>query len=97
MLSCFRDCTGNQEQIDIPLCLDSPNPSYRSCFESSGANVLLILLTAKRSIGPSSYSKEYGAAIIALAMDEGITHPEKDYHCRKNSDRLSEQGSAKRM
>jgi 5-methyltetrahydrofolate--homocysteine methyltransferase len=71
-----------QEKFDIPLCLDSPN--------SQAIEAALKVVTGKcliNSINGEEKSmkalipiaREYGAAIVALTMDEdGITHdPEK--------------------
>jgi 5-methyltetrahydrofolate--homocysteine methyltransferase len=69
-------------KFDIPLCLDSPNPkAIEAALKVAGGKCLINSVNGEeksmRAIIP--IAKEYGAAIIGLAMDdEGITHdPEK--------------------
>lgn len=69
-------------KFDIPLCLDSPNPkAIEAALKVAGGKCLINSVNGEeksmKAILP--IAKEYGAAIIALAMDEeGITHePEK--------------------
>jgi 5-methyltetrahydrofolate--homocysteine methyltransferase len=69
-------------KFDIPLCLDSPNPkAIEAALKVAGGKCLINSVNgeerAMNALLP--IAGEYGAAIIALAMDdEGITHdPEK--------------------
>lgn len=69
-------------KFDVPLCLDSPNPkAIEAALKVAGGKCLINSVNGEeksmKAILP--VAKEYGAAIIALAMDEeGITHePEK--------------------
>ncbi|MBN2666545.1 MAG: dihydropteroate synthase [Bacteroidales bacterium] len=71
-----------QDNFDIPLCLDSPNPSaIESALKVSAGKCLINSVNGKeeslRALIP--VAKEYGAAIIGLCMDDdGITNdPEK--------------------
>jgi 5-methyltetrahydrofolate--homocysteine methyltransferase len=71
-----------RSKFDIPLCLDSPNPkAIEAALKVAGGKCLINSVNgeerAMNSLLP--IAKEYGAAIIALSMDEdGITHdPEK--------------------
>jgi 5-methyltetrahydrofolate--homocysteine methyltransferase len=69
-------------KFDIPLCLDSPNPkAIEAALKVAGGKCLINSVNGEeRSMSVLiPIAKEYGAAIIALAMDEeGITHdPEK--------------------
>ncbi len=71
-----------QDNFDIPLCLDSPNPSaIEAGLKVSAGKCLINSVNGKeeslRALIP--VAKEYGAAIIGLCMDdEGITNdPEK--------------------
>jgi len=71
-----------QDNFDIPLCLDSPNPSaIEAALKVSAGRCLINSVNGKeeslRALIP--VAKEYGAAIIGLCMDdEGITNdPEK--------------------
>ncbi len=71
-----------REKFDIPLCLDSPNPAaIEAALKVAGGKCLINSVNGEeRSMNALlPIAKEYGAAIIALAMDEGgITHdPEK--------------------
>jgi 5-methyltetrahydrofolate--homocysteine methyltransferase len=69
-------------KFDIPLCLDSPNPkAIEAALKVAGGKCLINSVNGEeRSMNALlPIASEYGAAIIALAMDdEGITHdPEK--------------------
>lgn len=71
-----------KEQFDVPLCLDSPNPAaIEAALKVAGGKCLINSVNGEEksmnAILP--VAKEYGAAVIALSMDEeGITHePEK--------------------
>jgi 5-methyltetrahydrofolate--homocysteine methyltransferase len=69
-------------KFDIPLCLDSPNPrAIEAALKVAGGKCLINSVNGEeKSLNALlPIAKEYGAAIIALAMDdEGITHdPEK--------------------
>jgi 5-methyltetrahydrofolate--homocysteine methyltransferase len=73
-----------QEAVDIPLCLDSPNPkAIEAALKVAAGKVLINSVNGEeqslRAILP--LAKEYGAAVIGLVMDDdGITHdPEKRY------------------
>jgi 5-methyltetrahydrofolate--homocysteine methyltransferase len=71
-----------RNKFDIPLCLDSPNPkAIEAALKVAGGKCLINSVNGEeRSMSALlPIAKEYGAAIIALAMDEnGITHePEK--------------------
>ena len=67
-----------QDNFDIPLCLDSPNPSaIEAALKVSAGRCLINSVNGKeeslRALIP--VAKEYGAAIIGLCMDdEGITN-----------------------
>jgi 5-methyltetrahydrofolate--homocysteine methyltransferase len=74
--------TAIEEKFDIPLCLDSPNPlAIEAALKVAGGKCLINSVNGEeRSMNALlPIAHEYGAAIIALAMDEdGITHdPEK--------------------
>lgn len=69
-------------KFDIPLCLDSPNPrAIEAALRVAGGKCLINSVNGEEkslnAILP--VAKEYGAAVIGLAMDDdGITHdPEK--------------------
>jgi 5-methyltetrahydrofolate--homocysteine methyltransferase len=69
-------------RYDIPICLDSPNPlAIEAALKVAGGKCLINSVNGEeksmRALIP--IAKEYGAAIIGLAMDEeGITHdPQK--------------------
>lgn len=69
-------------KFDIPLCLDSPNPNaIEAALRVAGGKCLINSVNGEEkslnAILP--IAKEYGAAVIGLAMDDdGITHePEK--------------------
>jgi 5-methyltetrahydrofolate--homocysteine methyltransferase len=69
-------------RFDIPLCLDSPNPkAIEAALKVAGGKCLINSVNGEeRSMSALlPIAKEYGAAIIALAMDDGgITNdPEK--------------------
>jgi 5-methyltetrahydrofolate--homocysteine methyltransferase len=71
-----------RNRFDIPLCLDSPNPkAIEAGLKAAGGKCLINSVNGEersmKALIP--VAKEYGAAIIALAMDDdGITHdPEK--------------------
>lgn len=69
-------------RFDIPLCLDSPNPkAIEAALKVAGGKCLINSVNGEEKSMNAliPIAKEYGAAIIALAMDdEGITHdPEK--------------------
>lgn len=71
-----------QDNFDIPLCLDSPNPSaIEAALKVARGKCLINSVNGEEKslhrLLP--IAKEYGAAIIGLALDdEGITHdPEK--------------------
>ncbi|HAX94879.1 MAG TPA: pterin-binding protein [Bacteroidales bacterium] len=71
-----------QDNFDIPLCLDSPNPSaIEAGLKVSAGKCLINSVNGKEESlrAPIPVAKEYGAAIIGLCMDdEGITNdPEK--------------------
>jgi 5-methyltetrahydrofolate--homocysteine methyltransferase len=67
-----------QEHFDIPLCLDSPNPSaIEAALKVAKGKCLINSVNAEeeslRILLP--IAREYGAAIIGLVLDdEGITH-----------------------
>ncbi len=71
-----------QENFDIPLCLDSPNPgAIEAALKVSAGKCLINSVNGEEKslkvLIP--IAREYGAAIIGLTMDdEGISHdPEK--------------------
>lgn len=69
-------------KYDIPLCLDSPNPrAIEAALKVAGGKCLINSVNGEEKSMKAllPIAKEYGAAIIALAMDdEGITDdPEK--------------------
>ena len=71
-----------RNKFDIPLCLDSPNPkAIEAGLKAAGGKCLINSVNGEeRSMQALiPIAKEYGAAIIALTMDDnGITHdPEK--------------------
>ena len=65
-------------RFDIPLCLDSPNPkAIEAALKIAGGKCLINSVNGEEKSMNAliPIAKEYGAAIIALAMDdEGITH-----------------------
>jgi 5-methyltetrahydrofolate--homocysteine methyltransferase len=71
-----------RDKFDIPLCLDSPNPkAIEAALKVAGGKCLINSVNGEeKSMNALLHiAKEYGAAIIALTMDDnGITHdPEK--------------------
>jgi 5-methyltetrahydrofolate--homocysteine methyltransferase len=71
-----------QEAVDIPLCLDSPNPkAIEAALKVAAGKALINSVNGEekslQAILP--LAKEYGAAVIGLVMDDdGITQdPEK--------------------
>jgi 5-methyltetrahydrofolate--homocysteine methyltransferase len=71
-----------QEKFDIPLCLDSPNPqAIEAALKVSAGKCLINSVNGKETSMQAllPVAKEYGAAVIALCMDDdGITNdPEK--------------------
>ncbi len=73
-----------QEAIDVPLCLDSPNPKAieAALKVSVGKSLINSVNGEEKSLqAVLPIAKEYGAAVIGLVMDDdGITHdPEKRF------------------
>lgn len=71
-----------QNKFDIPLCLDSPNPqAIEAALKVSAGKCLINSVNGKEASMQAllPLAREYGAAIIALCMDDdGITNdPEK--------------------
>ena len=71
-----------QDSFDIPLCLDSPNPkAIEAALKVARGKCLINSVNGEEKSLQAllPVAKEYGAAIIGLAMDDdGITHdPEK--------------------
>jgi 5-methyltetrahydrofolate--homocysteine methyltransferase len=71
-----------QDNFDIPLCLDSPNPkAIEAALKVASGKCLINSVNGEESSLKAllPVAKEYGAAIIGLCMDDdGITHdPEK--------------------
>ncbi|HPT21407.1 MAG TPA: dihydropteroate synthase [Bacteroidales bacterium] len=71
-----------RDKFDIPLCLDSPNPkAIEAALKAAGGKCLINSVNGEEKSMNAllPIAKEYGAAIIGLAMDDdGITHdPEK--------------------
>jgi 5-methyltetrahydrofolate--homocysteine methyltransferase len=71
-----------REKFDVPLCLDSPNPAaIEAALKVAGGRSLINSVNGeeKSLMAILPIAKEYGAAVIALSMDEeGITNePEK--------------------
>jgi 5-methyltetrahydrofolate--homocysteine methyltransferase len=71
-----------QNKFDIPLCLDSPNPqAIEAALKVSAGKCLINSVNGKEASMQTllPFAMEYGAAIIALCMDDnGITNnPEK--------------------
>src|SRR5690606_33129794 len=66
-----------QDNFDIPLCLDSPNPAAieAALNVSSGRRLINSVNGKEESLwGLIPVAQEYGAALIGLCMDdEGIT------------------------
>jgi 5-methyltetrahydrofolate--homocysteine methyltransferase len=67
-----------QDAFDIPLCIDTPNPrAVESALKVAAGKCLINSVNGEeRSMAALlPVAKEYGAAIIALTMDDdGITH-----------------------
>lgn len=68
-----------QDAVDIPLCIDSPNPQtiragLDACRNKKNAWANSITLEKKRLDGVLPLVKEYGCRVIALCMD-GIAVP----------------------
>lgn len=77
-----------QNRFDIPLCLDSPNPqAIEAALKVSAGKCLINSVNGKEASMQTllPVAKEFGAAIIALCMDdEGITNdPEKEWQSLK--------------
>ena len=71
-----------QDNFDIPLCLDSPNPAaIEAALKVAGGKCLINSVNGEEKSLERllPIAKEYGAAIIGLVLDdEGITHdPER--------------------
>lgn len=71
-----------QENFDIPLCLDSPNPkAIEAALKVARGKCLINSVNAEEASLQSllPVAREFGAAIIGLVLDDdGITHdPEK--------------------
>jgi 5-methyltetrahydrofolate--homocysteine methyltransferase len=71
-----------QQEIDVPLCLDSPNPlALESALKVTQGKALINSVNGEeKSLGVIlPLAKEYGAAVIGLVMDDdGITQdPQK--------------------
>jgi 5-methyltetrahydrofolate--homocysteine methyltransferase len=71
-----------RQKFDIPLCFDSPSPeAIEAALKVAGGKCLINSVNGEeKSLNTLlPVAKEYGAAIIGLAMDDdGITHdPEK--------------------
>lgn len=71
-----------REHFDIPLCLDSPNAAaIEAALKVAGGKCLINSVNGEEKSMSTilPIAKEYGAAVIALSMDEeGISHePEK--------------------
>lgn len=71
-----------QDEFDIPLCLDSPNPkAIEAALKVARGKCLINSVNAEEASLQRllPIAKEYGAAIIGLVLDDdGITHdPEK--------------------
>jgi 5-methyltetrahydrofolate--homocysteine methyltransferase len=71
-----------QQEIDVPLCLDSPNPlALESALKVTQGKALINSVNGEeKSLGAIlPLAKEYGAAVIGLVMDDdGITQdPQK--------------------
>lgn len=70
-----------QENFDIPLCLDSPNPkAIEAALKVAKGKCLVNSVNGEEKSMNAllPIAKEYGAAIIGLTMDDdGITHDPK--------------------
>jgi 5-methyltetrahydrofolate--homocysteine methyltransferase len=74
--------TAIQEAVDVPLCIDSPNPkAIQAALKVIQGKCLINSVNGeeKSMAAILPLAKEYGAAVIGLVMDDdGITHdPEK--------------------
>ncbi|HHV62449.1 MAG TPA: methyltetrahydrofolate cobalamin methyltransferase [Firmicutes bacterium] len=71
-----------QEVVDVPLCIDSPNPvAIEAALKACRKKAMVSSVTAEKEryekITP--LVKEYGASIVALCMDEsGVPDSAKD-------------------
>jgi 5-methyltetrahydrofolate--homocysteine methyltransferase len=79
-----------QDNFDIPLCLDSPNPrAIEAALKVARGKCLINSVNGEEASLNSllPVAKEYGAAIIGLCMDDnGITNdPAKSCNSRKNN------------
>jgi 5-methyltetrahydrofolate--homocysteine methyltransferase len=67
-----------QDNFDIPLCLDSPNPkALEAALKVAKGRCLINSVNGEERAMAALFpvAKEYGAAIIGLVMDDnGITH-----------------------
>lgn len=67
-----------KQKVDIPLCIDSPNPkAIEAALKVAGGKCLINSVNGEeRSLAALlPVAREYGAAIIGLCMDDdGITH-----------------------
>jgi 5-methyltetrahydrofolate--homocysteine methyltransferase len=67
-----------QDKFDIPLCLDSPNPkAIEAALKVAEGKCLINSVNGEEASMKAllPVAREYGAAIIALCMDDdGITH-----------------------
>ena len=73
-----------QDAVDVPLCLDSPNPkAIEAALKVVEGKALINSVNGEEKSMEAilPVAKEYGAAVIGLVMDDdGITHdPEKRY------------------
>jgi 5-methyltetrahydrofolate--homocysteine methyltransferase len=64
-----------QDAVDIPLCIDSPDPStiragFKACREKSKAWANSITLQRTRIEGILPLVKEFGCPVIALCLDD---------------------------
>lgn len=71
-----------QDQFDIPLCLDSPNPlAIEAALRVAKGKCLINSVNAEEAslLSLLPVARQYGAAIIGLTLDDdGITHePER--------------------
>lgn len=76
--------TSLQENFDIPLCLDSPNPkALEAALKVAAGKPLINSVNGEKKSMDAILPlvREYGAAVIGLVMDDdGITHdPEKRF------------------
>jgi len=73
-----------QEAVDVPLCLDSPNPrAIEAALKVVEGKALINSVNGEEKSMEAilPVAREYGAAVIGLVMDDdGITHdPEKRF------------------